>query len=295
MILGELSELFSRDRPLETFHVGFVTDNVDPLRLGRVKLRIPNLLEFAPELTPWFTPVSSVWFGGSNVSRSLWVPDLEDQLVVVFPSRDIYSGFYIGVIPTVPMDNACLANDDYPNIYGFHDPSGALLRVNKVTGKFEYEHPSGTKIIIAEDGAMTVDIKGNLSLSISGNVSLSVDGSVDSIVNMESRTQVNGASNAVFSDVRKVSVEGLDSLAVSQRRTSVSLTDELSIGGYRAVSIIGNDNVIVGGSVETNSPPTGSSPVPPIASSPADAPDVEKPESEVCEFIERVPPPGLEE
>lgn len=72
-----------------------VTDNVDPLRLGRVRFRIPGLIE--PQ-SAWAFPAGGL-MGGAKARGSFSVPKVEADVVAVFVGGDpdvpvFFSGHY---------------------------------------------------------------------------------------------------------------------------------------------------------------------------------------------------------
>lgn len=83
---------------------GIVTDNQDPDRMGRVKVRLPWLDDEAD--TPWL-PVAT-WMGGSRTGVS-FIPEPGDMVVLGFDHGDLNHGYVLGVVRTTneppPYDN----------------------------------------------------------------------------------------------------------------------------------------------------------------------------------------------
>lgn len=71
--------------------IGVVYDRKDPLKIGRVRARIPGL--FDPE-SPWIFPLG--FPGGGGKERGLkWVPPVDAEVMVFFKGGDPNSPYYI--------------------------------------------------------------------------------------------------------------------------------------------------------------------------------------------------------
>ena len=71
--------------------VGIVTDNDDPERLGRVKLRFPSLS--ADYESHW----ARVAAPGNGASRgTVWIPEVNDEVLVAFEGGDRQRPFVLG-------------------------------------------------------------------------------------------------------------------------------------------------------------------------------------------------------
>lgn len=82
------------------FYNGRVVDRDDPDHLSRVRVEIFNLTEGIPtDKLPWYsvanTPTSSPNSKGG-------IPSLGSEVVVQFPSDDIYNGLVIAMLESAP-------------------------------------------------------------------------------------------------------------------------------------------------------------------------------------------------
>jgi hypothetical protein len=71
--------------------VGYVEDIEDPKRLGRIKARIFGLFnnEIPTENIPWMSPYSDL------AGKSFRIPAVGKLVNVLYPSNDLYDGYYI--------------------------------------------------------------------------------------------------------------------------------------------------------------------------------------------------------
>lgn len=79
------------DRLYDGFSVapGIVTNNVDLIAEGRVQVRIPSL----PDLQTW-ARVPAV--GGGSDRGFLWIPQIDDEVLVAFAMNDVRSAYVLG-------------------------------------------------------------------------------------------------------------------------------------------------------------------------------------------------------
>lgn len=74
-----------QDQMLTALYEGVVVDNADPLRIGRVKVRIPGVIEPASD---WAIPLGAPG-GGSNTRGMFFVPEVGSEVAVFFKLGDV--------------------------------------------------------------------------------------------------------------------------------------------------------------------------------------------------------------
>ena len=109
----ELSKLLEELDKVEIngFYRAYVVDNDDTARLGRVKIRIPNLHGFTKENSnyvpsnalPWATP--AIWQSTGHDSGSYLVPNIGDMVFVTFEAENPEYPLYFGGIITKKGNN----------------------------------------------------------------------------------------------------------------------------------------------------------------------------------------------
>lgn len=177
---------------------GIVEDNLDPLMLGRVKVRYAMVEDAEEEDLPWCYPTAPVFLGNSKDSVMFSVPEIGSSVKVYYPTKDRYMPYYKGT--SFNGDNMCtfFADDEYPNVYGFKDSVGNFVRVNKKKKTITIQHSSTSNLFIDSDGSITYTLadgsyfemlKGGTWIISSGKSATSVlKGSADGTVSLDCQT-----------------------------------------------------------------------------------------------------------
>lgn len=192
-------------------YLGDVEDNNDPLKLGRLKIRIDLYEDMETNQLPWSAPQTSLFLGNSENTGMLSVPIVGSQVKVFFPTKDIDHPFYKGADLT-NNNKTTFFEEDYPNTYGFKDDIGNFFKVNKTQKTLLIQHYTssnilfdGDKIVITHaDGAVFELLPGNkikmstellevqaTNTNISGNLSVGT-GATGTITSGSTTTVSNG-------------------------------------------------------------------------------------------------------
>lgn len=178
-MLLKLNEWVKGNRNLRQPHRGTVKENIDPLKLGRLKIEVSNLLVGSTVDLPWSYPQNPYGLGGASDSSGFSVPEIGSELIVVFPFDNIYAPVYSGYWQNA-LNHQTDFNESYPETYGFRDSTGTVFKINKNVGYVELVHQSGTKIMINTAGDMMFDIKGGLHFQVAGAEHKTVAGIINS-------------------------------------------------------------------------------------------------------------------
>ena len=155
----KMSEYVRRSKILGIPHRGVVEKNDDPKQTGRVKVAIQGLWDgIELDKRPWVYPQYPAQLGATEGHISAFmVPRIGSQVVVTFPYDDVYFPFYVGHWDTEKTKAFQSYDENYPDVYGFTDPTGNKVKVNMATNVIVLTHSSGTKITVGADGGITVD------------------------------------------------------------------------------------------------------------------------------------------
>lgn len=156
--------------------VGIVTDNNDPDKLGRVKVKFPTLTE--DYISQW-APLVTI---GAGANRGIqWLPEVNDEVLVAFEFGDINSPFVIGGVwngKDKPPEAQAVANGNTKlrtmksrtghYIRMTDDEKGSLNGIEIGDGTSKYTVVINAKtgeIVITSSGKITVNAKTDLALT----------------------------------------------------------------------------------------------------------------------------------
>jgi phage baseplate assembly protein gpV len=170
---------------------GFVADNDDPARLGRLRLVVPSVL--GAEVTGWALPCAP--FGGRQDQGWFAVPEPEAQVWVEFEEGDVSRPIWAGTFWQQTADVPAEAAASPPTSRVLKTPAGHLLRFDDEEGveRVTLRHQAGAELDLAPDGNVT------LTDADGGRVLLDADaGTV---------TVEDGNGNRVLMEAAGISVE----------------------------------------------------------------------------------------
>ena len=200
---GNLLKLLSPAKnlkPAQTFLVGIVTNNNDPKKWGRVKVKLPTLTE--DHASNWARVVSI----GAGRNRGFdCLPEVNDEVLVGFEHGDIHRPYIIGGVwngrdsPPELVTNSVVNNkvrlrtiktrtghtfqfveeDKGASKAGVYlkTSKGHQINLNDAQKKIEIKTTGGHEIIM-DDRGKTIDIKStaNLSIKARGNIEIKANG-----------------------------------------------------------------------------------------------------------------------
>lgn len=202
----------------EGYKIGTVTENVDPLGLGRIQVNIPELFDSSKGEVPWVGPHKFSPFGIGPNYGVYGSPYVGSEVRVKFQNGDPHYG-----LAEASEYSKANANPKFkdPQTWGFKDPSGNELFVNMESGAWEFTHSSGSSV--------KYDQTGDLATVVVANETKQVQGNVDE--------QVEGNENLTIQGSLNITVQG--SATISAATTNIVGTGEVNITGGGAVNITG--------------------------------------------------------
>ena len=198
--------------------IGTVTNNNDPLGLGRVQVSVPNLFDSNHGPVPWIGAHKKSPFGigaGYGVYGS---PAVGSQVRIKLQNGDAHYGLAEADEYSKANANAKFAS---PSTWGYKDPSGNELFVDMSAGSWQFTHSSGLILHYDSSGNLTQTVPGSETDTITGNSNKTISGNLS--------TNVTGTTTVTSPTINlsgNVSVGG--GLSVSGTVTGASGTINIS-------------------------------------------------------------------
>lgn len=211
-----MSNEFDTDDPRYTaLYVGVVVDNIDPESLGRVRIRIPGLIE---PMSQWAFPLGTV--GGGNAKRGFFaVPETDSEVGVLFHQGDVDHPYYLcghwgkpdGNAET-PTPIAELSKEDAVQVRAFEtkrfllafdDRSGneqVLLKDKETNDEFTIKADEGVTLKTAKN--VRIEATENLEVTIQGKANVSIDGDATISVGGDTHLEASGKVVVTSSDIQ---------------------------------------------------------------------------------------------
>ncbi len=140
---------------------GFVVDNDDPQRRGRLRLRVPSVLGDAT--TGWALPCLP--YGGMPAAGLFLVPQVEAQVWVEFEEGVLDAPIWVGTF-WQPGDVPGDGRPGEPTTYALQTAAGHLLQLDDTEGEQEIlmRHATGASVRIGNAGTISVTDKAGSTL-----------------------------------------------------------------------------------------------------------------------------------
>jgi len=157
--------------------MGIVTNNQDPEKMGRVRVKFPWLSD---DHESWWARVATPMAGPSR--GIYFLPEVDDEVLVGFEHGDVRFPYVLGSLwngQDAPPGN----NDDGKNnIRLVHSRSGHLVRLDDTNGdeKIEIIDKTGSNSITikSSDNSLTITCQGKMKLHATGGIEITSDADV---------------------------------------------------------------------------------------------------------------------
>jgi uncharacterized protein involved in type VI secretion and phage assembly len=147
--------------------VGIVTNNQDPDKMHRVKVKFPWL---ADAQESWWARIASPMAG--NGRGAYFLPEVDDEVLVAFEHGDVRFPYVVGSLWN-GKDSPPTTNDDGKNnIREIKSRSGHILRLDDKDGSEKVEiidKTGGNSVTIStSDNSITIKCTGRMKLEANG-------------------------------------------------------------------------------------------------------------------------------
>ena len=165
VLLNPEERAFGADR-IYGVTIAIVTNNRDPKKLGRVKVKFPWLSD--REESHW-ARIATLMAG--NTQGTYFLPDVNDEVLVAFERGDVRFPYVLGALWN-GKDKPPATNDDGKNnIRVIQSRSGHCIRLNDENGKEKIEiiDKSGNNSLVFDTGKNAIAITSSQDITLSAN------------------------------------------------------------------------------------------------------------------------------
>lgn len=232
----------SKPRPMGMgMVIGIVTNNKDPEELGRVKVKYPWLSD--RDESAWARIVAPM---AGNGRGFLYIPEVDDEVLIGFEHGDIHRPFVIGALwngkDKLPLNaSQAVGGDGKVNKRVLKSRAGHTITLDDTSGNEEItiiDKTGQNKIIFhSPDNSMQIKVQGDLTIEAQGKITLKAMTGVD----MSSQTSftIKGQSGVDVSSQAQLKLSGLASAELSSSAQTTVKGSMVNVNGTGPVSVSG--------------------------------------------------------
>lgn len=142
---------------------GIVTNNQDPDKLGRVRLRFPW---FSDSIESWWARVATPMAGAER--GLFYLPEVDDEVLVAFEQGDLRFPYVLGALWHSRAKPPLTNDDGKNNLRLIQSRSGHIIRLDDSDGaeKIEIIDKSKKNSIVIDTSANTITIKSDSDITL---------------------------------------------------------------------------------------------------------------------------------
>lgn len=209
------NQVTDREKEEYTFdgmYRGIVADNNDPLKSGRIRIRIyPMFEKVSTNSLPWAIVADPSMGGYANMGGAN-IPVVGAHVFCFFENGDYRFPVYFAGAPAIQNGTPDLPTEatgaKYPNNRVFKSKNGVVIEIDDSTGDVRYKitHPSGSSIELKNNGDNTTIVANNHSLTVTGTCTIHATG--NATVNSDANVTVNAGGSASLTATGTVTISG---------------------------------------------------------------------------------------
>lgn len=204
--------------------VGIVTNNQDPDKLGRVKVKLPIRKPNSGNETETDWAMVAMPMAGKQRGM-FFLPEVDDEVLVAFLDGDINCPYIIGSLwnakDTPPETNA----DGKNNIRKIKSRSGHEIILNDEDGKekIEIRTKSGDYILLEDTKKIEMkDKSGNNSVTIDSSAnSVAIKGKNAVTIKSDTKVEIDGGGNKITIDSSGIKIESKSQIKIKGNMVTV--------------------------------------------------------------------------
>ncbi|HEU5383690.1 MAG TPA: VgrG-related protein [Ktedonobacteraceae bacterium] len=186
--------------------VGVVTDNQDPQKQGRVKVKYPWLS--SEHASDWARVISP---GGGNKRGLQFLPEVNDEVLVGFEMGDIHYPYVLGGLwngrDAPPEPQAVSGGKVQKRVILSRTGHKIILDDSDGGGGITIEDKNGNQLLLdSGSNALKITIKGDTTLKAQGNLNLEAQGNLN--LKAQGQLQINGLGVGIDGGASNVTVRG---------------------------------------------------------------------------------------
>ena len=209
---------------------GFVVDNKDPEKRGRLLLRVPSV--FADQVTDWALPCLP--YGGLTDQGMFVVPEINAQVWVEFEEGDMQRPIWTGTFWQQQSDVPAEASLENPTTRLIKTASGHILQFDDESGKEKI------RLFHATSAEFNIDEKGTIALTDANGSKLTLDANAGKIVveDANGNTLTMSSSGTTVKDANGNKIEMAASGVTVQGQQVVVKGSQVMLAGQGGEPII---------------------------------------------------------
>lgn len=188
--------------------IGIVTDNNDPQKLGRVKVKYPSLTD--DHQSDWARVIAP----GAGADRGMaFIPEVGDEVLVGFEHGDINYPYVLGGLwngkDKSPTKAGDLVSGGKVQKRALQSRTGHAIWLDDSNGGggITIQDSKGNKVVIStSDNSLTAEVQGNVTVKSKGNVSVQAQGTVS--VEATQSMSLKGMGVTIDAGMGQVTVKG---------------------------------------------------------------------------------------